>query len=89
MNGASVQTGGSRYMLNVTQASTVIVTFKEMMKITAAVDGRPGSIAITADGKTVSDGWVSSGADVTFTVTPENKDDMVQQWTVTARQSLR
>lgn len=82
VNGASVQTGGSRYMLNVTQASTVIVTFKEMMKITAAVDGRPGSIAITADGKTVSDGWVSSGADVTFTVTPENKDDMVQQWTV-------
>lgn len=82
VNGASVQTGGSRYTLNVTQASTVIVTFKEMMKITAAVDGRPGSIAITADGKTVSDGWVSSGADVTFTVTPENKDDMVQQWTV-------
>ena len=82
VNGASVQTGGSRYTLNVTQASTVIVTFKEMMKITAAVDGRPGSIAITADGKTVSDGWVSSGADVTFTVTPENTDDMVQAWQV-------
>lgn len=82
VNGVSVQTGGSRYTLNVTQASTVIVTFKQMMKVTAAVDGRPGSIAITADGKTVSDGWVSSGADVTFTVTPENKDDMVQQWTV-------
>ena len=81
VNGVSVQTGGSRYTLNVTQASTVIVTFKQMMKITAAVDGRPGSIAITANGKTVSDGWVSSGADVTFTVTPENKDDMVQQWT--------
>lgn len=82
VNGVSVQTGGSRYTLNVTQASTVIVTFKQMMKVTAAVDGRPGSIAITADGKTVSDGWVSFGADVTFTVTPENKDDMVQQWTV-------
>lgn len=82
VNGVSVQTGGNHYTLNVTQASTVIVTFKQMMKITAAVDGRPGSIAITADGKMVSDGWVSSGADVTFTVTPENKDDMVQQWTV-------
>ena len=82
VNGASVQTGGSRYTLNVTQASTVIVTFKQMMKITAAVDDRPGSIAITADGKTVSDGWVSSGADVTFTVTPENTDDMVQAWQV-------
>ena len=82
VNGASVQTSGSRYTLNVTQASMVIVTFKEMMKITAAVDGRPGSIAITADGKTVSDGWVSSGADVTFTVTPENTDDMVQTWQV-------
>lgn len=82
VNGVSVQTGGSRYTLNVTQASTVIVTFKQMMKVTAAVDGRPGSIAITADGKTVSDGWVSSGADVTFTVTPENTDDMVQAWQV-------
>ena len=82
VNGASVQTSGSRYTLNVTQASMVIVTFKEMMKITAAVDGRPGSIAITADGKTVSDGWVSSGSDVTFTVTPENTDDMVQAWQV-------
>lgn len=82
VNGVSVQTGGNRYTLNVTQASTVIVTFKQMMKVTAAVDGRPGSIAITADGKTVSDGWVSSGADVTFTVTPENTDDMVQAWQV-------
>ena len=82
VNGVSVQTGGSRYTLNVTQASTVIVTFKQMMKITAAVDGRPGSIAITANGKTVSDGYVSSGSDVTFTVTPENTDDMVQAWQV-------
>lgn len=82
VNGVSVQNGGSRYTLNVIGNSEVAVTFKQMMKITAAVDGRPGNIAITADGKTVSDGWVSSGADVTFTVTPENKDDMVQQWTV-------
>lgn len=82
VNGVSVHTVGNRYALNVTGNSEVAVTFKQMMKITAAVDGRPGSIAITANGKTVSDGWVSSGADVTFTVTPENKDDMVQQWTV-------
>ena len=82
VNGASVQTGGNRYTLNVTGNSEVAVTFKQMMKVTAAVDGRPGSIAITANGKTITDGWVSSGADVTFTVTPENKDDMVQQWTV-------
>ena len=82
MNGASVHTVGNRYTLNVTGNSEVAVTFKQMMKVTAAVDGRPGSIAIIANGKTVSDGWVSSGADVTFTVTPENKDDMVQQWTV-------
>ena len=82
VNGVSVHTVGNRYTLNVTGNSEVAVTFKQMMKITAAVDGRPGSIAITANGKTVSDGWVSSGADVTFTVTPENKDDMVQQWTV-------
>ena len=82
VNGASVHTVGNRYTLNVTGNSEVAVTFKQMMKVTAAVDGRPGSIAITANGKTVSDGWVSSGTDVTFTVTPENKDDMVQQWTV-------
>lgn len=82
VNGASVHTVGNRYTLNVTGNSEVAVTFKQMMKVTAAVDGRPGSIAIIANGKTVSDGWVSSGADVTFTVTPENKDDMVQQWTV-------
>lgn len=82
VNGVSVQTGGSRYTLNVTQASAVIVTFKQMMKITAAVDDRPGSIAITANGKTITDGYVSSGSDVTFTVTPENTDDMVQAWQV-------
>lgn len=82
VNGASVHTVGNRYTLNATGNSEVAVTFKQMMKVTAAVDGRPGSIAITADGKTVSDGWVSSGADVTFTVTPENTDDMVQAWQV-------
>lgn len=82
VNGVSVHTVGNRYTLNVTGNSEVAVTFKQMMKITAAVDGRPGSIAITANGKTVSDGWVSSGADVTFTVTPENKGDMVQAWQV-------
>lgn len=80
VNGASVHTVGNRYTLNVTGNSEVAVTFKQMMKVTAVVDGRPGSIAITADGKTVSDGWVSSGSDVTFTVTPENTDDMVQAW---------
>ena len=53
-----------------------------MVPVSAVRNGRNGNIAITANGKTVSDGWVSSGADVTFTVTPENKDDMVQQWTV-------
>ena len=43
---------------------------------------RNGSIAITANGKTITDGYVSSGSDVTFTVTPENTDDMVQAWQV-------
>ena len=82
VNGVSVHTVGNRYTLNVTGNSEVAVTFKQMMKITAAVDGRPGSIAITANGKTITDGYVSSGSDVTFTVTPENTDDMVQVWQV-------
>ena len=82
VNGHSVANSGSTYTLNVTENSTVAVTFKAMVPISAVRNGRNGNIAITANGKTVSDGWVSSGADVTFTVTPENKDDMVQQWTV-------
>lgn len=82
VNGHSVANSGSTYTLNVTESSTVAVTFKAMVPVSAVRNGRNGNIAITADGKTVSDGWVSSGADVTFTVTPENKDDMVQQWTV-------
>ena len=82
VNGHSVANSGSTYTLNVTENSTVAVTFKAMVPVSAVRNGRNGNIAITANGKTVSDGWVSSGADVTFTVTPENKDDMVQQWTV-------
>ena len=82
VNGHSVANSGSSYTLNVTENSTVAVTFKAMVPVSAVRNGRNGNIAITANGKTVSDGWVSSGADVTFTVTPENKDDMVQQWTV-------
>lgn len=82
VNGHSVANSSSTYTLNVTESSTVAVTFKAMVPVSAVRNGRNGNIAITADGKTVSDGWVSSGADVTFTVTPENKDDMVQQWTV-------
>ena len=82
VNGHSVSNSGSSYTLNVTENSTVAVTFKAMVPVSAVRNGRNGNIAITANGKTVSDGWVSSGADVTFTVTPENKDDMVQQWTV-------
>lgn len=81
VNGHSVA-NSSTYTLNVTENSTVAVTFKAMVPVSAVRNGRNGNIAITANGKTVSDGWVSSGADVTFTVTPENKDDMVQQWTV-------
>ncbi len=46
------------------------------------LNGRNGSIAITANGKTITDGYVSAGSDVTFTVTPENTDDMVQAWQV-------
>ncbi len=82
VNGHSVANSGSTYTLNVTESSTVAVTFKAMVPVSAVRNGRNGNIAITADGKTVSDGWVSSGADVTFTVTPENKDDMVQAWQV-------
>ena len=73
---------GDTYTLNVTEDSRVAVSFKQMMKVTASVDGRQGEITITAGGKTVTDGWVSSGTDVTFTVTPDHADDMVQVWKV-------
>lgn len=53
-----------------------------MMKVTASVTGQPGKLTITAGGKTVTDGWVSSGTDVTFTVTSDDADDMVQMWKV-------
>ena len=73
---------GDTYTLNVTENSKVAVSFKKMMKVTASVTGQPGKITITAGGKTVTDGWVSSGTDVTFTVTPNHADDMVQVWKV-------
>ena len=82
VNGHSVANSGSTYTLNVTENSTVAVTFKAMVPVSAVRNGRNGSIAITANGKTITDGYVSSGSDVTFTVTPENTDDMVQAWQV-------
>ena len=82
VNGHSVANSGSTYTLNVTENSTVAVTFKEMVPVSAVPNGRNGNIAITANGKTITDGYVSSGSDVTFTVTPENTDDMVQAWQV-------
>lgn len=81
VNNAPVSAGDT-YTLNVTENSTVAVSFKKMMKVTAFVTGQPGKITITAGGKTVTDGWVSSGTDVTFTVTPNHADDMVQVWEV-------
>lgn len=82
VNGQTVANSGSIYTLNVTENSTVAVTFKAMVPVSAVRDGRNGNIAITANGKTITDGYVSSGSDVTFTVTPENPDDMVQVWQV-------
>ena len=82
VNGHSVANSSSTYTLNVTENSTVAVTFKAMVSVSAVQDGRNGNIAITANGKTITDGYVSSGSDVTFTVTPENTDDMVQAWQV-------
>lgn len=82
VNGHSVANSGSTYTLNVTENSTVAVTFKAMVPVSAVPNGRNGSIAITANGKTITDGYVSSGSDVTFTITPENTDDMVQAWQV-------
>lgn len=82
VNGHSVANSGSTYTLNVTEDSVVAVTFKAMVPVSAVPNGRNGSIAITANGKTITDGYVSSGSDVTFTVTPENMDDMVQAWQV-------
>lgn len=82
VNGHSVANSSSTYTLNVTENSTVAVTFKAMVPVSAVRDGRNGNIAITANGKTITDGYVSSGSDVTFTVTPENTDDMVQAWQV-------
>lgn len=82
VNGHSVANSGSTYTLNVTENSSVAVTFKAMVPVSAVRDGRNGNIAITANGKTITDGYVSSGSDVTFTVTPENTDDMVQAWQV-------
>lgn len=82
VNGQTVANSGSTYTLNVTENSTVAVTFKEMVPVSAVPNGRNGNIAITANGKTITDGYVSSGSDVTFTVTPENPDDMVQVWQV-------
>lgn len=82
VNGHSVANSGSTYTLNVTENSTVTVTFKAMVPVSAVPNGRNGNIAITANGKTITDGYVSSGSDVTFTVTPENMDDMVQAWQV-------
>ena len=81
VNGHSVA-NSSTYTLNVTENSTVAVTFKAMVPVSAVPNGRNGNIAITANGKTITDGYVSSGSDVTFTVTPENTDDMVQAWQV-------
>lgn len=80
VNGHSVANSSSTYTLNVTENSTVAVTFKAMVPVSAVRNGRNGSIAITANGKTITDDYVSSGSDVTFTVTPENTDDMVQAW---------
>ena len=82
VNGHSVANSSSTYTLNVTENSTVAVTFKAMVPVSAVRDGRNGNIAITANGKTITDGYVSSGSDVTFIVTPENTDDMVQAWQV-------
>lgn len=82
VNGHSVANSSSIYTLNVTENSTVAVTFKAMVPVSAVPNGRNGNIAITANGKTITDGYVSSGSDVTFTVTPENTDDMVQAWQV-------
>ena len=82
VNGHSVANSSSTYTLNVTENSTVAVTFKAMVPVSAVLNGRNGSIAITANGKTITDGYVSAGSDVTFTVTPENTDDMVQTWQV-------
>ena len=82
VNGHSVANSSSTYTLNVTENSRVAVTFKAMVPVSAVRNGRNGSIAITANGKTITDGYVSSGSDVTFTVTPENTDDMVQTWQV-------
>jgi len=82
VNGHSVANSSSSYTLNVTENSTVAVTFKAMVPVSAVPNGRNGNIAITANGKTITDGYVSSGSDVTFTVTPENTDDMVQTWQV-------
>lgn len=81
VNGHSVA-NSSTYTLNVTENSTVAVTFKAMVPVSAVRNGRNGNIAIAANGKTITDGYVSSGSDVTFTVTPENTDDMVQIWQV-------
>ena len=81
VNGHSVA-NSSTYTLNVTENSTVAVTFKAMVPVSAVRNGRNGNIAIAANGKTITDGYVSSGSDVTFTVTPENTDDMVQTWQV-------
>lgn len=82
VNGHSVANSSSTYTLNVIENSTVAVTFKAMVPVSAVRNGRNGNIAITANGKTITDGYVSSGSDVTFTVTPENTDDMVQAWQV-------
>lgn len=82
VNGKSVANSGSTYTLNVTESSTVAVTFKAMVPVSVVLNGRDGSIAITANGKTITDGYVSASSDVTFTVTPENTDDMVQAWQV-------
>ena len=82
VNGKSVANSGSTYTLNVTENSTVAVTFKAMVPVSAVLNGRNGSIAITANGKTITDGYVSASSDVTFTITPENTDDMVQAWQV-------
>lgn len=82
VNGHSVANSGSTYTLNVTENSTVAVTFKAMVPVSAVPNGRNGNIAIIANGKMITDGYVSSGSDVTFTVTPENTDDMVQAWQV-------
>lgn len=82
VNGHSVANSSSTYTLNVTENSTVAVTFKAMVPVSAVRNGRNGNIAITTNGKTITDGYVSSGSDITFTVTPENTDDMVQAWQV-------